>query len=35
MEKEETQQNGNNDEDFDYYYNATLKINTKHGKKII
>ncbi len=37
MEKDDTteQQNQQNefDDEFDYYYNSTLKINTKHGKK--
>jgi hypothetical protein len=37
MEKDDTneQQNQQNeyDDEFDYYYNRTLKINTKHGIK--
>ena len=37
MEKDDTneQQNQQNeyDDEFDYYYNSTLKINTKHGIK--
>ncbi len=36
MEKDDTteQQNQQNefDDEFDYYYNSTMKINTKHGK---
>jgi len=36
MEKEELtteQQNQQDyDDEFDYYYNSTVKINTKHGR---
>lgn len=31
---EEQNQQNEYDDDFDYYYNSTLKINTKHGKNL-
>jgi len=29
---EEQDQQNTYDDEFDYYYNSTVKINTKHGK---